>query len=119
MTNRIKYMISKSQMNKQNMMDHIATIFVDDSKYFDVFRRYDIRHYDNRRYDNPYNIVIQDYNEDIYIRKNQTIRESLMDIMCLTEHTIHEKTNTLLDMYWTDIHEQYRCITLFVTIEEN
>lgn len=86
--------------------EHIATIFVDGSKYFDVFHHYS---------PSDYCIIIQDYNEDNYIRKNQTIRESLEDIMCLTNHTIYIQNQISLDTHWMDI----KYTKIFVTIEEN
>jgi len=94
----------------QIITDHIATIFVDGSKYFDVFHHYSTKDYSTK----DYCIIIQDYNEDIYIRKNQTIRESLKDIMCLTNHIIYIQNPISLDTHWLDISYT----KIFVTIEE-
>jgi hypothetical protein len=59
-------------------LDQIATIHINNRYYFTVFRRYN----------SPYNIVIEDYNGDIYLHKDQMVRSSLKTIMCMSDHEI-------------------------------
>lgn len=95
-------------------LDLIAMIYIYDEEYFTVYRRYN----------NVYEIVIRDYNNDIYVRKDEPIYRSIQDILCLseeqmenmkTENAVTFKYNMRLDkdlyhlekMLWTDIQMKW------------
>jgi hypothetical protein len=95
-------------------LDHIATIYINGRYYFNAYRRYN----------SPYNIVIQDDNNDIYLHQNYTIRDSLMNVLCLptylrnsiytVEATSYKHNGQvpslsydIADMRWTDVHTNY------------
>lgn len=95
-------------------LDHIATIYINGRYYFNVYRRYN----------SPYNIVIQDNNNDIYLHQDYTIRKSLMNVLCLPEYLsnciytldatsykhngqVPSLSIDIADMRWTDIHTNY------------
>ncbi len=100
-------------------LDQIATIHINNRYYFTVFRRYN----------SPYNIVIEDYNGDIYLHKDQTVRSSLKTIMCMPDHDISNmytwnatsyKYNgpppctdkDIADMYWSEIQGLYHAVSV-------
>ena len=100
-------------------LDHIATVYINCRYYFNVYRRYN----------SPYNIVIEDYNNDIYLHQDHTIRTSLKTILCLSEHMsnniytinatsykhngqIPSVSYDITDIHWTDIHTNYVSIIL-------
>lgn len=100
-------------------MDHIATIYINGRKYFNVYRRYN----------SEFNILIEDYNDDIYLHKDNTVRNSLHAILCLTyydSNNIYTLDATsfkhngpvpslvpdIADMKWTDIHTKYHTVTV-------
>ena len=56
-------------------LDHIATVHIDGRFYFTVFRRYN----------SPYNIIVEDYNADFYLFQNEPVRQTLANILCLSE----------------------------------
>ncbi len=95
-------------------LDLIAIIYIYDDEYFTVYRRYN----------SVYEIVIMDYNNDIYVRKDEPIYRSIQDILCLsdeqvenmrTENAVTFKYNMGLDtnlyhlekMLWTDIQMKW------------
>lgn len=91
--------------------DHISTVYINDRKYFDVFRRYN----------SDYNIVIKDYNEDIYLHKDYIVNESINTILCANNNiytldAISYKHNgpvpslypDIANMRWTEVHEKYQ-----------
>jgi hypothetical protein len=100
-------------------LDHIATIFINNRMYFNVFRRYN----------SPYNIIIEDYNYDLYFNQDCTVRASLQNILCLSNKEASNlyKCNAtsyvhngpapstdkdIADMVWTEIHTAYQSISV-------
>lgn len=100
-------------------LDNIATIYINNRFYFSVFRRYN----------SPYNIVVEDYNGDIYLHQDHTIRTSLKSVLCLPDfesgniYTLNATSykhngpvpctdRDLADMRWSEIHGQYHAITV-------
>jgi len=92
--------------------DHIATIYIDGRYYFNVFRRYN----------SDYNIMIQDYNGDIYLHQNNTVQQSIDSVLCVKSnmytvnatsylHNGHVPTLEISDMKWTDIHTKYQTVS--------
>jgi len=55
-------------------LDFIASIFIYDTHYFNVFRRYN----------STYEIVIEDFYNDFHIHRDHSIRTSLQSVLCLT-----------------------------------
>jgi hypothetical protein len=105
-------MVVNGKMLKK--LDLIAVIYIYDEEYFTVYRRYN----------SVYEIVIRDYNKDIYVRKDEPIYRSIQDILCLsdeqvenmrTENVVTFKYNMGLDtdlyhlekMLWTDIQMKW------------
>ena len=124
---RIKHLIDISQMVIHGeityKLNHIATIFVNGRNYFNIFRRYN----------SPYNIIIEDYNEDIYLRENNSIRTLLQSVMCLSDHDTNEMYTInafsyhnngpipsifpdILDSDCIDIHTRYQTISLSLNL---
>jgi len=103
-------------------LDHIATIYIDNLFYFNVYRRYN----------SPYNIVIQDNNYDIHLHQDYTVRTSLQNVLCLqdqqsnmfyTDYTYSFRYNgpiqnlsslDILDMRWSEIHYNYQGVIINV-----
>jgi len=103
-------------------LDHIATIYIDNLFYFNVYRRYN----------SPYNIVIQDNNYDIHLHQDYTVRTSLKNVLCLqdqqsnmfyTDYTYSFRYNgpiqnlsslDILDMRWSEIHYNYQGVIINV-----
>jgi hypothetical protein len=100
-------------------LDNIATIFINTRFYFNVFRRYN----------SPYNIVLEDYNGDIHLHQDHTVRTSLKTVLCLpdfeasniyTSNATSYKHNgpvlnmdkDIADMRWSEIHTQYHAINV-------
>ncbi len=100
-------------------LDHIASIYINNRYYFNVFRRYN----------SPYNIIIKDNNNDIYLHQDYTIRSSLKNILCLPEYmsnSIYSLNVTsykhngeaprlstdISDLRWTDIHAKYAAVVI-------
>lgn len=100
-------------------LDYIATININDRQYFTVFRRYN----------SPYNIVIEDYNQDIYFHQDHTVRTSLKTILCLTDYitsNIFTRNATsykhngpvpsilydIADMRWSELQSQYQAVNI-------
>lgn len=113
--------ISKMVINGEitYKLDQIATIYINDRHYFNVFRRYN----------SPYNIVIEDNNTDIYFHQDRTVRTSLKNILCLpdcessnmyTWNAISYQHNgpvpnmsiDIADMRWTEIQAQYQAVNV-------
>lgn len=98
--------------NIVSKMDHIATVYIDGRCYFNVFRRYN----------SDYNIIIEDYNKDIYIHQNYKVRESLNTILCTEDvHTISATSlihngpapcAEIADMTWTEVHNRYQIVSV-------
>lgn len=105
--------------NIVHKLDNIATIFINNKFYFNVFRRYN----------SPYNIVIEDYNLDIYLHQDYTVRTSLKNILCLPEYEasniytwaatsykhngpIPISDKDIVDMRWSEIHGLYQAINV-------
>lgn len=101
-------------------LDTIAEIYIHNIKYFTVYRRYN----------SVYEIVIKYINNDIYVRKDSTIRQALQDVLCLsgkelwnmyTDQAYSYGHNApiislidLVDSHWTEIQEQYSTIRMNV-----
>ena len=100
-------------------IDHIATVNINGRHYFNVFRRYN----------SPYNIVIEDNYNDIYLHQDNTIRESLQTVLCLPDWdaaNIYTLTVTsykhngpipaishdIADMHWTDVYSHFYAINV-------
>ena len=100
-------------------LDQIASVYINEQPYFNVFRRYN----------SPYNIVIEDYTGDIYLRKDKTVRKSLKSILCLHSDEINNMytiaatsfkhngpvpydADMIPDMRWTEVQGEYQAITV-------
>ncbi len=100
-------------------LDQIASVYINEQPYFNVFRRYN----------SPYNIVIEDYTGDIYLRKDKTVRKSLKSVLCLSSDEINKmytiaaasfKHNgpvpndayMIPDMRWSELQGEYQAITV-------
>ena len=57
-----------------NKLDLIAVVSFHGSIYFNVFRRYN----------SVYEIVIEDFNGDVFVHKDYTIRQSMQQMLCLS-----------------------------------
>lgn len=101
----------------QFKMDKIADVFIHGLPYFTVFRRYN----------SPYEIVLEDMKGETYVHKDQTMRESLQTVLCLSsQHASQMYTNSahsyrhhapvcpfatdLADLRWTDIQDLYGAV---------
>jgi len=91
--------------------DHIATVYIDGSHYFNVFRRYN----------SDYNFMIQDYNGDIYLHQDFIVRDSINTILCLDSNMYTLEATSYLHngpipsleivhMRWSEIHRRYQTI---------
>jgi hypothetical protein len=101
-------------------LDLIANVFINSSKYFTVYRRYN----------SPYDILIEDANGDIHQHKDYTIRDSLKTVLCLNDdvtaamHTLYvysfkhnanvSFSEDVTHMRWSDIQKQYQAININV-----
>lgn len=97
--------------------DYIASVYINDRHYFNVYRRYN----------SPYNIVVEDYNNDVHFHQDYTMRTSLKKIMCLTDaanmymcYADSFKYNgpvlvDILDMHWTNIHTQFQAVNVYLS----
>jgi hypothetical protein len=101
-------------------LDHIATIHIDGRHYFTVFRRYN----------SPYNIVVEDYNADFYLFQNERARQTIANILCLSEGEEHQLTTKtafsfkhngeaplgasgeMLDMSWLEVQAQFEALNV-------
>jgi hypothetical protein len=116
-------LIELSQMMMGGQMvykfDHIATIHINDYQFFNVYRRYN----------SPYNIIIEDYNGDIHLHQDHTVRISLKTVLCLSDYEsnslytysaesykyngpIPYTTVDVADMRWTEIHTTYQGVNV-------
>ena len=115
----LSWMVVNGKMLKK--LDLIAVITIYGEEYFTVYRRYN----------NVYEIVIKDYNNDIYIRKDESVYRSLQDILCLSDEQMENivtldaitfKYNMLLPpsmnhlekMLWSDIQTQWYGVVMNV-----
>lgn len=113
--------LSQMVVNGQvtSKLDSIATIHINSRFYFNVFRRYN----------SPYNIVIEDYNGDIYLHQDHTIRTSLKTVLCLQDYQssniytwnatsfkhngpVPSIDKDLADMRWSEIQAQYQAVSI-------
>ena len=120
---RNQNLINLSQMAMSGQvtykLDQIASIYINGRAYFNVFRRYN----------SPYNIVIEDYNGDIYLHQDLMIRESLKTILCLTDYAsnniytlnatsfkhngpVPSLAHNMADMRWTEVHAKYQAVSV-------
>ena len=120
---RNQNLINLSQMAMSGQITHkidqIASIYINGRAYFNVFRRYN----------SPYNIVIEDYNGDIYLHQDLLIRESLKTILCLTEYAsnniytmnatsfkhngpVPSLSRNMADMRWSHIQDKYHAVSV-------
>lgn len=98
-------------------LDKIATIYINGRYYFDIFRRYN----------SPYNIMIVDENDDVYLHQDHTIRKSLKTVMCLPDSESDKMYTSsatsykhggpaphmfcdIADMRWTAVQDQYEAV---------
>lgn len=94
--------------------DLIGTISINNSPYFTVYRRYN----------NVHEMVMVDYNGDIYLQKDLQFRESIRRVLCLSEMqmmSLHIESafsfkhqappptmmNRIPDMSWGEIQEMW------------
>lgn len=115
--NQLSQMIIDGHITSK--LDHIATINISGRHYFNVFRRYN----------SPYNIVIEDYNSDIYLHQDHTVRKSLQTVLCLPDYEasniytwnatsfkhngpVPSVDKDLADMRWTEIHSQFYAVNV-------
>lgn len=102
--------------------DHIATVYLDGRMYFNVFRRYN----------SDYNIVIQDYNNDVYLHQDYIIKESINSILCMNNNIytlgatsykhngpVPSLMPDIADMRWTEVHGKYQKIDVNFRVEYN
>lgn len=97
--------------------DHIAVIYIDGRHYFNVYRRYN----------SPYNIMIEDYNMDVHLHQDHTMRTSLKTVLCLPDSTNMYmccadsfKHNgpvltDILDMRWSEIQAQFQAVNVHLS----
>ncbi len=97
--------------------DHIAVIYIDGRHYFNVYRRYN----------SPYNIMIEDYNMDVHLHQDYTMRTSLKSVLCLPDSTNMYmccadsfKHNgpvltDILDMRWIEIQAQFQAVNVHLS----
>ena len=89
-------------------IDQIAMIQIDGKHYFNVFRRYN----------SVYEIVLEDFNGDMFFHKDYTVKQSLERLLCLSENDkmymidVHEFSKNApydynaLEMRWSELHRQ-------------
>ncbi len=94
--------------------DHIAIIHIDDRYFFNVYRRYN----------SPYNIIVEDYNNDVHLHQDYTLRTSLKTVlalsdsknmyMCWADSFKHNGPilTDILDMRWTEIQSQFQAVNV-------
>jgi len=101
-----------------NKLDFLGTISIYNYEYFNVFRRYN----------NVHEIVVEDYNCDFHFIKNETLRQTLEGILCLSEEQTktlyiqsafsfkHQSeiaiTHDMVDMTWSDIQHMWGGLVL-------
>jgi hypothetical protein len=94
-------------------LDYLATVKISGFQYFNVFRRYN----------NVHEIVIEDYNNDFHFQKDDTFRNSIQSVLCLSDEqmktitiqTLHtfkmngtpSFTDAILNMKWSQIQSEY------------
>ena len=99
-----------------NKLDLIAVISFYGNTYFNVFRRYN----------NVYEIVLEDLNGDVFMHKDTTVRQSLQQLLCISDEQINMMyTESLMtfkhngpipcivevaDMRWSEIQENWHGI---------
>lgn len=110
-------------------LDLIAKIKINDQPYFNVFRRYN----------SPYNILVEhEQTGDIYYGMNYTMRQSILDIFCLSlyfpteamtatsaisyKHSagikdLCKSDNDILDMSWTEIQSEFEAIQVNIILD--
>lgn len=101
----------------QFKMDKIADVFIHGLPYFTVFRRYN----------SPYEIVLEDMKGETYLHKDQTVRESLQAVLCLSpQHAAQLYTTSahsykhhaplcslafnLADLRWSELQDHYGAV---------
>ena len=101
-----------------NKLDFLGTISIYHYEYFNVFRRYN----------NVHEIVVEDYNGDLHFIKNETLRQTLEGILCLSEEQTqnlyiqtafsfkHQAeiviTQDMVDLTWSDIQHMWGGLVL-------
>lgn len=108
----MSWMVVNGKMLKK--LDLIGVVSIYGEEYFTVYRRYN----------NVYEIVIRDYNNDIYVRKDEPIYRSLQDILCLSDEQMEniytknattfkynmelpESMNHLEEMMWSEVQTNW------------
>jgi hypothetical protein len=114
---QLSQMVVNGQVTSK--LDSIATIHINSRFYFNVFRRYN----------SPYNIVIEDYNGDIYLHQDHTIRTSLKTVLCLSDYDasniytwnatsfkhngpVPSTDKDIVDMRWSEVQAQYQAVSV-------
>ena len=77
------------------------------------------------RSNSDYNIIVQDYNNDIYLHQDYTVRDSIHTILCLQSNmytigaTSYKHNGPvpslfpdIADMRWTEIHGKYQTVSV-------
>ena len=101
-----------------NKLDFLGTISIYNYEYFNVFRRYN----------NVHEIVVEDYNSDLHFIKNETLRQTLEGILCLSEEQTknlyiqsafsfkHQSeitiTQDMVELTWSDIQHMWGGLVL-------
>jgi hypothetical protein len=101
-----------------NKLDFLGTISIYNYEYFNVFRRYN----------NVHEIVVEDYNADLHFIKNETLRQTLEGILCLSEEQTknlyiqsafsfkHQSeiaiTQDMVELTWSDIQHMWGGLVL-------
>ncbi len=123
---RYNYLRNLSQLTINDKviykLDHIATVYIYNVFYFNVYRRYN----------NRYEIVIEDLNGDFHLQPDYTVSQSLQNILCLSDEQMKTiRTQELFsfkynstpptthdiipDMNWSEI--QYKWCGIIVNFE--
>jgi len=100
-------------------LDLIGTISIYNSPYFTVYRRYN----------NVHEMIVVDYNGDVYLQKDLSLIESIRRILCLSEEQMADlrlvssfsfkhqappptMSNRIPDMTWSEINETWYGISI-------
>ena len=100
-------------------LDFIANININNHYYFSVFRRYN----------SSFEIVIEDMTGDVYLHKDTTVRESLQNILCLSDEVAanvftYDGTSykhngpipsmfcDIADLKWSEIQSMYQGVNV-------
>lgn len=112
--------LSKTQMDPHGhyKLDLIASIFINNLHYFQVFRRYN----------SVYEFIVEDMRGDLSYYMDSTVRHTLQNLLCISEkesmnmysdsvysykHNANLSNSAVYnipDMKWSEIHSQFQAI---------